>query len=64
MSVAGSLPTRPIVIGHSMGGFVVQNIWRHMKHQPVPTGVRAAARKWGLQYALAKATPLALHEMP
>lgn len=39
-SVASSLPTRPVVIGHSMGGFVVQ---KYLETYDAPAGVLVAA---------------------
>lgn len=39
-SVADSLPTRPVVIGHSMGGGVVQ---KYMESHQVPAGVLLAS---------------------
>jgi pimeloyl-ACP methyl ester carboxylesterase len=38
-SVAASLPTRPVVIGHSMGGFVLQNC---LESHEAPAGVLLA----------------------
>src|SRR5271167_1281254 len=35
-SVANSLPTRPVVIGHSMGGFVVL---KYLESRDAPAGV-------------------------
>lgn len=39
-SVANSLPTRPVVIGHSMGGFVVQ---KYLETHDAPAGVLVAS---------------------
>jgi pimeloyl-ACP methyl ester carboxylesterase len=39
-SVAESLPTRPVVIGHSMGGFVVQ---KYLESHHAPAGVLVAS---------------------
>jgi len=39
-SVAKSLPTRPVVIGHSMGGFVVQ---KYLESRDAPAGVLIAS---------------------
>jgi len=39
-SVADSLPTRPVVIGHSMGGFVVQ---KYLESREPPAGVLVAS---------------------
>jgi pimeloyl-ACP methyl ester carboxylesterase len=39
-SVAGSLPSRPVVIGHSMGGFVVQ---KYLELHDAPAGVLVAS---------------------
>jgi pimeloyl-ACP methyl ester carboxylesterase len=39
-SVAGSLPTSPVVIGHSMGGFVVQ---KYLESREAPAGVLLAS---------------------
>jgi pimeloyl-ACP methyl ester carboxylesterase len=39
-SVAASLPTKPVVIGHSMGGFVVQ---KHLEKHSAPAGVLLAS---------------------
>src|ERR1700739_406364 len=38
-SVADKLPSRPVVIGHSMGGFVVQ---KYLEHYDAPAGVLLA----------------------
>lgn len=38
--MAGQLPTPPIVIGHSMGGFIVQ---RYLESQPAPAAVLLAS---------------------
>lgn len=39
-SVADSLPTRPVVIGHSMGGYVVQ---KYLESHDAPAGVLVAS---------------------
>lgn len=39
-SVASSLPTRPVVVGHSMGGFVVQ---KYLEAHDAPGGVLVAS---------------------
>jgi pimeloyl-ACP methyl ester carboxylesterase len=39
-AVADSLPTRPVVIGHSMGGFVVQ---KYLESRDAPAGVLVAS---------------------
>ncbi len=39
-SVASSLPTRPVVIGHSLGGFVVQ---KYLESHDAPAGVLVAS---------------------
>lgn len=39
-SVAGSLPTMPVLIGHSMGGFVVQ---KYLESRDAPVGVLIAS---------------------
>ena len=39
-SVADSLPTRPVVIGHSMGGFIVQ---KYLESHDAPAGVLMAS---------------------
>jgi pimeloyl-ACP methyl ester carboxylesterase len=39
-SVADSLPSRPVVIGHSMGGFIVQ---KYLESQDAPAGVLMAS---------------------
>ncbi len=39
-SVASGLPTRPAVIGHSLGGFVVQ---KYLETHPAPAGVLVAS---------------------
>jgi len=39
-SVANSLPTKPVVIGHSMGGFVVQ---KYLESRDAPAGVLIAS---------------------
>jgi pimeloyl-ACP methyl ester carboxylesterase len=39
-SVASSLPTRPVLIGHSMGGFVVQ---KYLEAHDAPAGVLVAS---------------------
>ncbi|GAT13024.1 alpha/beta hydrolase [Mycolicibacterium novocastrense] len=39
-SVADSLPTRPVVIGHSMGGYVVQ---KYLESHEAPAGVLVAS---------------------
>ncbi|WP_199254853.1 alpha/beta hydrolase [Mycolicibacterium mengxianglii] len=48
--VARSLPTPPVVIGHSMGGFVVQ---KYLATDPAPAGVLlASAPPYGLRTAM------------
>ena len=39
-SVADSMPTRPVVIGHSMGGFIVQ---KYLESHDAPAGVLVAS---------------------
>jgi alpha-beta hydrolase superfamily lysophospholipase len=39
-SVAASLPTKPVIIGHSMGGFVVQ---KYLEKHSAPAGVLLAS---------------------
>jgi pimeloyl-ACP methyl ester carboxylesterase len=39
-SVAASLPTPPVVLGHSMGGFIVQ---KYLETHPAPAGVLLAS---------------------
>lgn len=39
-SVADSLPTRPVLIGHSMGGFIVQ---KYLESHEAPAGVLVAS---------------------
>ncbi|MGB2811055.1 MAG: alpha/beta fold hydrolase, partial [Mycobacterium sp.] len=39
-SVADDLPTRPVVIGHSMGGLVVQ---KYLESNAAPAGVLMAS---------------------
>lgn len=39
-SVAGELPTPPVLIGHSMGGFLVQ---KYLESHPAPAGVLMAS---------------------
>ena len=39
-AVADSLPTRPVVIGHSMGGFIVQ---KYLESNDAPAGVLMAS---------------------
>lgn len=39
-SVVGSLPTEPVLIGHSMGGYVVQ---KYLESSPAPVGVLLAS---------------------
>jgi pimeloyl-ACP methyl ester carboxylesterase len=58
-SVAGSLPTRPVVIGHSMGGCVVQ---KYLESHQAPAGVLPCLRSpagnpWG-HAAIREATSL------
>jgi len=49
-TVARSLPTPPVVIGHSMGGFVVQ---KYLAAHPAPAGVLlASAPPYGLRRAM------------
>jgi pimeloyl-ACP methyl ester carboxylesterase len=55
-SVAGALPIRPVVIGHSMGGFIVQ---KYLEAHPAPAAVLLASAPPGGMAATALRTALA-----